>query len=138
MRSWLRGKPRGAFVFVLIAALVLGGLGWVTAAALRLEQEQHDAAARADHAERLAAAQRQRDQALGALRRQAEQDHDQDMQEFNAKLRLALWRLDGRIAPVLAREDGRPYNHYHAVFAPPVALDNTGVAYEPAAVLEPS
>jgi signal transduction histidine kinase len=39
MRYWLRGKAGGLLVFTLIAALVVGGLGWVTAAALRLEQE---------------------------------------------------------------------------------------------------
>jgi signal transduction histidine kinase len=39
MRYWLRGKAGGLLVFLLIALLVIGGLGWVTAAALRLEEE---------------------------------------------------------------------------------------------------
>jgi len=40
MRRWLRGTPGGLAAFVLIAGLVAGGLGWATAAALRLEREQ--------------------------------------------------------------------------------------------------
>lgn len=43
MRRWLRGKPGGLLAFLLIAGLVAGGLGWVTAATLQLEQEQHAA-----------------------------------------------------------------------------------------------
>jgi signal transduction histidine kinase len=39
MRYWLRGKAAGLLVFTLIAALVVGGLGWVTRVALRLEHE---------------------------------------------------------------------------------------------------
>ncbi len=40
MKSWLRSKWGGLAAFLVIAALVAGGLGWVTRAALRLEQEQ--------------------------------------------------------------------------------------------------
>ena len=57
-------------MFLLVATLVIGGLGWVTADALRLEQEQQQARADA---------------------------------EFTQKLHVALWRLDGRVAPALAR-----------------------------------
>jgi signal transduction histidine kinase len=53
MKSWLRGKRGGAVAFLLISALVAGGLGWVTAAALRLEQEQLEARARGDLNDRL-------------------------------------------------------------------------------------
>lgn len=105
MKSWLQDKRGGTVAFLAIAALVAGGLGWVTAAALRLEQEQRAAALRADH---------------------------------DDKLRLALWRLDGRVAPVLAREDSRPYNHFSAVFAPPLALKHDGAAWPAGTVLEPS
>jgi signal transduction histidine kinase len=48
MRRWLRGLRGGAAAFVAIAALVAGGLGWVTAAALRLEREQLEARAAAE------------------------------------------------------------------------------------------
>ncbi|TMQ30220.1 MAG: hypothetical protein E6K70_24550, partial [Planctomycetota bacterium] len=43
MRPWFRGKRGGFIAFLLISALVVGGLGWATGAALRLEQEQLDA-----------------------------------------------------------------------------------------------
>ena len=40
MKDWFRGPRGGLVAFVLISGLVAGGLGWVTAAALRLEREQ--------------------------------------------------------------------------------------------------
>ena len=51
MKEWFRGKFGGAAAFVAICGLVAGGLGWATAAALRLEGEQlaeHAEAERAD------------------------------------------------------------------------------------------
>jgi signal transduction histidine kinase len=48
MRYWLRGTRGGLAAFLAIAALVAGGLGWVTVAALRLESEQIEDRARAD------------------------------------------------------------------------------------------
>jgi signal transduction histidine kinase len=100
-----RGKLGGLAVFLLVAGLVAGGLGWVTIAALRLEREQLQARADA---------------------------------EFNQKLHLALWRLDGRVSPVLTLEDNRPYNHYSAVFVPTYAVKSDGTAWEPGMVIEPS
>jgi signal transduction histidine kinase len=116
MRSWFRGQRGGLATFAVIAALVAGGLGWVTRAALRLEREQGEARAQADQDNKLRTLQRLHDQ----------------------KLRLALWRLDSRIAPLLAREDARPYNHYSALYTPPIVLDSTGQRKEPPTVLEPS
>jgi signal transduction histidine kinase len=86
MRRWLRGAPGGLAAFVLIVGLVTGGLGWATAAALRLEREQLQDRARTE--------------------------------QLVSKMRLALWRLDSRMSPYLAREDSRPYNHYSAIFRP--------------------
>jgi signal transduction histidine kinase len=105
MKDWLRGKPGSFCVFLLIAGLVVGGLGWVTAAVLRLEYEQREAQAAA---------------------------------ERDARLRLALWRLEGTIAPLRAREDGRPYDHYSAVFAVPQAYRRDGAVWPSGMVLEPS
>jgi signal transduction histidine kinase len=138
MRNWLRGKRRGLVAFVLICGLVAGGLGWATSAALRLEGEQHEARMQGVLAERLRVRQREQEQARQALLRERAQQEAQSQDEFAAKLRLALWRLDSRIAPVLAREDARPYNNYSAVFAPPVVVDPQGHRYPPAVVLEPS
>ena len=89
MRRWLRGTPGGLAAFLLIVALVAGGLGWATAAALRLEREQLQARAET---------------------------------ELAARVRLALWQLDSRLSPQLAREDSRPYNHYIAIYRPPQVL----------------
>jgi signal transduction histidine kinase len=105
MKEWFRGKWGGGVAFVAICGLVAGGLGWATAAALRLEGEQLAGRAEAERADRT---------------------------------RLALWRLDGYVAPLVAVEDGRPFNHYSAVFAAPLAFDNRGVARPPGAVVEPS
>lgn len=105
MKRGLREKSINSLVFVAIAALVAGGLGWATAEALRLEREQL-----VQHAET----------------------------ECANRLRVALWRLDSRIWPLLAREDGRPFHHYSAVAPIALALDNNGVARAAGTVLEPS
>jgi signal transduction histidine kinase len=105
MKGWLRGKRGGLVAFLAITALVAGGLGWVTVAALRLEHEQLEAG----------------NQAL-----------------YYSNLRLALWRLDSLIATALAKEDSRPYDHYSAVYAPPLVLQPDGNPSPPGTVLEPS
>jgi signal transduction histidine kinase len=105
VRMWFRGKPGGFIAFLAIATMVIGGLGWVTAAALRLENEQFESQAEA---------------------------------RVNEKLRLAMWRLDSRIAPLLAREDSRPFTHFKPLFAPALALTSGQLATESASVLEPS
>src|SRR5262245_50911449 len=94
MTGGLRAKVLGLAVYLVIAGLVVGGLGWVTAAALRLE--------------------------------------------LSERLRLALWRLDSRVAPALVREDSRPYQHYDPVYAPLPALQPNGMTCQPGSVLVPS
>jgi len=101
-----RGKLTGLLSFLGIAALLLGGLGWATRAALRVEEEQRLAAANARAAEDLFQAKKERADAL----------------------RAALWRLDTRLAPALAREESRPYPHYVAMHMPFPALTSTGIA----------
>ena len=105
MKDWLCGKCGGSLVFLAVAALVAGGLGWATVAALRLESEQIAERAEAEHA---------------------------------GKIRLALWRLDSRVAPLLAREDSRPYDHFSAVSAPPIAFHNSGQRVTPGTFVVPS
>ena len=99
-RTWARRFWLGG-MFLGIAALVLGGLGWATFAALRLEREQYRAAAEAEHAE---------------------------------KIRLALWRLDGRVSPTLAREDSRPFGHYSPLSPPVGAIRNDGHVKTPSII----
>jgi signal transduction histidine kinase len=135
MRTWFRGRRGGLVVFGFICALVVGGLGWVTHAALCLEQEQAETRARVEHSE----VHRLWQEHQTEIGRHEQQQQQAEMQgEFNNRLRLAVWRLDSRIAPVLAREDTRPYSHYSAIFAPSVILDDKGTAYDEAQVFEPS
>jgi signal transduction histidine kinase len=101
MSRWLQRLS----LFLLIAALVGGGLGWATSEALRLEKHQRQAAADAERAEQIS---------------------------------LALWRLDGWMAPQLAREDGRPYAHYSALHAPIPAMNGKAALCEPGTVRVPS
>ena len=58
-------------------------------------------------------------------------------QEFE-KLRLALWRLDSLLAPVLAREDSRPFQDYSEMFAPVALLRADGASLPPGRVFVPS
>jgi signal transduction histidine kinase len=105
MSPWWQGKRGATVAFVFVAALVLSGLGWLTATALRLERDGQLAQAQA--------------------------------QEFE-KLRLALWRLDSTLAPVLAREDSRPFQDYSEMFAPVALLQADGTSISPGRVFEPS
>lgn len=114
--NWLTGKTRASIVFAAIAALLLGGLGWATHAALRVEADQRLAAANAAAAEQLFLQQKE----------QAD------------KLRLALWRLDSRLSPALAREESRPFPHYVALHTPFPALTSSGIACAPGQVYLPS
>jgi signal transduction histidine kinase len=104
MRYLLRGHRSGLLAFVLIATLVVGGLGWVTRAALELD----------------------------GLRREQQQQSEQ-----YGRLREAMWRLD-RVASLLAGENSRPFNHFNAVFVPPLALNGRGMVCDPGTIIEPS
>jgi signal transduction histidine kinase len=53
-------------------------------------------------------------------------------------LRAALWRLDARLAPALAREESRPFPHYVALHPPFPALTSTWIAVAPGQVYLPS
>jgi signal transduction histidine kinase len=64
---------------------------------------------------------------------QRDSDH-----ELENQVTLALWRLDSRVAPALAREETRPFNHYSAFYAPAVAFNNRGEQLPAGGVLEPS
>src|SRR5476651_725548 len=94
MNATLRARLFGLLVFLLIATLVIGGLGWVTAATLRLE--------------------------------------------LSDQMRLALWRLDSRVSPAIAREDSRPFQHYGPLYVPLPALDQKLYACSAGTILLPS
>jgi signal transduction histidine kinase len=68
-----------------------------------------------------------------------ERSWNNDLEQVrSAKISLAMWRLDGRVSPILAREDSRPFNHYSAFYAPAVAFNNRGERLTAGDVLEPS
>lgn len=114
--TWLRGKLRGFLAFLGIAILLLGGLGWATRAALRVEDAQRLADANSHESEQLYLTQKERAD----------------------RLRLALWRLDSRLAPALAREESRPYPQYVALHTPFPALTSKWIACAPGQVYLPS
>ena len=49
----LLGPVGGPILFFVVAALVFAGLGWVTVASLRVEQDQRETAAQAERAGKL-------------------------------------------------------------------------------------
>jgi len=73
-----------------------------------------------------------------ALRLEAGQAEARATAESDAKLRLAMWRLQSRLAPAFAREESRPYNHYIAISPPPLLVTKDGRTVPPGSVLEPS
>ncbi|HYD42357.1 MAG TPA: HAMP domain-containing sensor histidine kinase [Anaeromyxobacter sp.] len=79
-RSW-----RVWAVFALCLAAMLGGVGALSLAAIRLERSE------------------------AAARRTAAVEED---------VRLALWRMDSAVAPLVARESGRPWFVYAPLYAP--------------------
>src|SRR5580704_15043820 len=98
MRHWLRERRTGLIVFAFIFALVVGGLGWVTHAALALEQEQAQTRARAEHAEIRRLWGREQEHQAEILRRERQQRQADAQAAFDARLKMALWRLDSRMA----------------------------------------
>ncbi|QGJ69498.1 Histidine kinase domain-containing protein [Planctomycetales bacterium 10988] len=110
---WIKGFRRGRtswqsgaiLCLMLIACLILGGLGWVTSVVLHMESQQRQAAAQTDRSNRL---------------------------------RVALWRLDSLLFPVLARESSRPYHAYSAVHTPPLAFNASGEPLEGGQILQTS
>ncbi len=94
MTRRLLGPIGGPILFFLVTISVFGVLGWVTHSALRVEQAQREAAARA---------------------------------ELGSNLRVALWRLDGRMLPALGVEYSRPFYQY----GPADPLNEYGFAATP-------
>jgi signal transduction histidine kinase len=99
-RSW-----RLWAVFALCLAVLLGGVGAISAAALRLERSEAEA------------------------RRQAAVEED---------VRLALWRLDSAVAPLIARESARAYIVYAPLYAPERVYSRALAELGEAGVLVPS
>jgi signal transduction histidine kinase len=107
---------RVTLLFLLLSILLLGGLGWATLVALRVEQHQ----------------------TLAACEAKQNETFLQKQKEFDDRLRLALWRADARLAPAIAREESRPSTHYVALHSPFPALNPNLTPTEPGKVLLPS
>src|SRR5438093_130858 len=73
-----------------------------------------------------------------SLRMERNQRESEAREKRAGKVRLALWRLDGQIAPMLAREDGRSYAHFTPLHSPIPAISDHGTIYEPGQVRVPS
>jgi signal transduction histidine kinase len=73
-----------------------------------------------------------------ALQLEAKEHQARAEAELSGRLRLALWRLDSRVFPLLARESSRPYYHYTPTYVPPLAYTWSGKDWEQAKVVEPS
>ncbi len=137
MTSLFRGKLGCLVAYLGISALVLGGLGWATKEALRLEEEQRLAAENAfrlEEEKRIAAEN-------GRIAAEEGRIHDQLLRqetEMADQKRMALWRLDTRLMPALAREDSRPFAHYIALHSPFTALTCTGATCTPGQFYLPS
>jgi signal transduction histidine kinase len=72
------------------------------------------------------------------LRLEREQLEAQVRSEQDDQVRLALWRLEARVAPALTLEDNRPYNDYSPVFATSKAFVCTSDKWKRDTILVPS
>lgn len=58
--------------------------------------------------------------------------------QLQEAVRLALWRMDGMLSPIIAAESGRPYFQYRAFYPAARAYDQMWEPAEPGEVLVPS
>ena len=92
--------------FACCSAVVLAAMGWISLTAWRLEQ-----------AESGRARARGRGPAAGGggVRKEAETRRQAAIEE---NVRLALWRIDTTLAPLIAQESARPYFAYRSFLTP--------------------
>jgi len=79
--------------FALCLAVVLAAMGWISLTALQLDRAEAEA----------------RRQESEALRKEAEARRQAALEE---NVRLALWRIDTTLAPLISQESARPYFAY--------------------------
>lgn len=73
-----------------------------------------------------------------ALRLDAAEAEAQGKAEHEERIRLALWRMDSAVSPLIANEIARPYFAYSAYYPAQRAYDNMFSPIEPGEVLIPS
>src|SRR5262249_8535920 len=66
-------------------------------------------------------------QAIGAERREAAARAEADFQE---SVRLALWRMESEVTPIIAQEAARPYFHYLSFYGAERAYTRVGQRVE--------
>jgi signal transduction histidine kinase len=92
--------------FACCFAVVLAAMGWISLTACQLEQAESVAREQEAVARRLEAE---------ALRKEAETRRQAAVEE---NVRLALWRIDTTLAPLIAHESARPYFAYRSFLTP--------------------
>ena len=108
MRRIFRGKFGGLVGFLLIAGLVAGGLGWVTAAALRLEREQLQDRADAEYSQKLHVALWRLD---GRVARALTLEDNRPYNHYSAVF----------VPSVALKNDGTPWEHGLVIEPSPLA-----------------
>lgn len=73
-----------------------------------------------------------------ALRLDAAETQARQRAEYEEKIRLALWRMDSAVSPLIANEIARPYFDYSAYYPAQRAYDNMFSPIKPGEVLIPS
>jgi signal transduction histidine kinase len=73
-----------------------------------------------------------------ALRLEQREHNARVAASFQASLRLALWRIDSAMTPIIAREAARPYYEYQPFYPADRALDAAYKDIAPGEVLVPS
>jgi len=73
-----------------------------------------------------------------ALRLDAAETQARQRAEYEEKIRLALWRMDSAVSPLIASEIARPYFDYSAYYPAQRAYDNMFSPIKPGEVLIPS
>ena len=91
--------------FGLCMAIVLGAIGWISLAVLRLDRSEVEARRRA---------------------------------VVEENVRLALWRMDSAVAPLIAEENARPYFDYSPFYPAERAYTRMFAKIERGDVLMPS
>src|SRR5437660_552682 len=73
-----------------------------------------------------------------AFRLDREQQETRRQAEFEEKVRLALWRMDSVLTPIIVQESSRPYFAYSAFYPAGRAYNKMASDLQPAEVLVPS
>ena len=114
-------------VFAAALVVVVAAMGYLSAVAVRLDDER--AEARRARREVVAEARRARREVEAKARREA---------ELEESVRLSLWRMDGALTATVAQESTRPFFEYSPFYKPNDACTSAYVPVAPGSVILPS